>query len=65
MKTVEREGYLALQLGCGAKRDKQVDKQCAPAPSMPERACTGLARVASRPPRALRRCLLTACAPAL
>lgn len=33
VKTVEREGYLALQLGCGAKRDKQVDKQCAPAPS--------------------------------
>ncbi len=30
MKTPEREGYMALQLGCGAKRDKQVDKQCAP-----------------------------------
>ena len=31
VKTLDREGYLALQLGCGAKRDKQVDKQCAPA----------------------------------
>ena len=28
MKTPEREGYLALQLGCGAKRPKQVHYRC-------------------------------------
>ncbi|KAK9842200.1 hypothetical protein WJX81_000206 [Elliptochloris bilobata] len=27
VKTPEREGYMALQLGCGAKRDKQVHRQ--------------------------------------
>jgi large subunit ribosomal protein L3 len=28
VKTFEREGYLALQLGCGAKRPKQVQCRC-------------------------------------
>ena len=29
MKTPEREGYLALQLGCGSKREKQLNGRCA------------------------------------
>ena len=29
VKTPEREGYLALQLGCGSKRAKQVHGRCA------------------------------------
>ena len=31
VKTPEREGYLALQLGCGSKRAKQVHGRCAAA----------------------------------
>ena len=29
VKTPEREGYLALQLGCGSKREKQLNGRCA------------------------------------
>ena len=39
VKTPEREGYLALQLGCGSKREKQLNGRCAgtvPAISQPD-----------------------------
>ena len=28
VKTPEREGYLSLQLGCGSKREKQLNGRC-------------------------------------